>query len=130
MFGSSTCAAQATVGQVSTTEVLLDAAESVACLCNAGTLILNVLILGMLYSLWRYMKVIEVDTEMLFMFIGVVALQIGSVLALINGVIHRPPFLIEYSPSLQVGTQVFYIMSIVLVFFSVEQYFDQAVGGA
>lgn len=129
MFGASACSASLTASQVSTTQVIVDATESLACLCNAGTLLLNVLVVGMLFGLWRYMRQIRVDTEMLFLFFGVVALQIGSLLALVNGVIHRPPFLIEYAPTLQVGMQAFYLMAMVLVFFSVERYVKENVGG-
>lgn len=90
---------------------------------------LNILIVGMLFSLLRYMRQISVDTEMLFLFFGVVALQIGSLLALVNGIIHRPPFLIEYSPSLQVAMQAFYLVAVVLVLFSIERYVKENVGG-
>lgn len=108
---------------VDVTAPITDAAASIACLCMAGVLIFNVMVFGALYSLYRYLNVVDAE-DYLFrtLLYGVVFMQVASVLMFMNGTFHRPPFSIEYTPSLQTATLALEIVAIVLIFESAHGY--------
>lgn len=108
-----------------------DIANSIACLCMAGVLLFNVLVVGMAYGLYKYMSVVGDDFRYKAMFVGVVAVGIGALLALVNGTIHRPPFSNEYTPALQSATLFLEIVGFALIFESQEAYLrGLATGGS